>query len=261
MSKARDREEELLRMEIKDKVDTVRYYWSKKGLTDIFDILEHQAIIIRKPKLTSNVDDLFSGFTTYIDDHFIVYINTAHTLGRQRFTAAHELYHLEYDRDLLTKEKATTEKELKTNDKYADRFATEFLMPEDAVNEYVLRELADTTIQPEHVVRMMYYFKVSYRAMVNRLFSLGYIDTNQADALKSISSKENAGVLSTLVKSQGLEPTLITKTQESSISKKYLHYLFDNYRNKKIAYGRVKSTLEYIGRTPEEYGIYPPDET
>jgi Zn-dependent peptidase ImmA (M78 family) len=262
MSRYYNREEELIRIEIKDKVDSVRYHWSKKGRTDIFDILEQQAVIIKKPKPYSekNNNDLFSGFTTYIDGHFFVYVNTAHSLGRQRFTAAHELYHLEFDKDQLTKKKVITEEEKVSNDRLADKFASEFLIPEEEVKKYFYSELSHISIQPEHVIRMMYDFKVSYLAMAYRLFSLGLITLDEYNALKSVSNKENRTNLLSLVRKQGLDTYLNEPTNESSISKKYLQYLFDNYSKNKISYGRLKSTLEYIGHTPEEFGFLPPAE-
>ncbi len=73
----------------------------KKGLSDIFDILSEIAFLIRKPL---DVEGL-SGFITYYEDRFVVYLNSSFSLGHERYTGAHELYHIMYNKDILKKRK------------------------------------------------------------------------------------------------------------------------------------------------------------
>ncbi len=73
----------------------------KKGLSDIFDILSEIAFLIRKPL---DVEGL-SGFITYYEDRFVVYLNSSFSLGHERYTGAHELYHIMYNKDILKKKR------------------------------------------------------------------------------------------------------------------------------------------------------------
>lgn len=61
---------------------------TKKGIVDVFNILEDVAFFIRK---TLDIYDIL-GFTTYFNNEFVVFLNSSFTLGHERFTAAHELY-------------------------------------------------------------------------------------------------------------------------------------------------------------------------
>jgi Zn-dependent peptidase ImmA (M78 family) len=248
--------DEVLRLEIKSKAEEVRYRWSKKGFTDIFDIVNEKALLIKKPFATSGVNH-FSGFSTYLDEHFILFINTAYTLGHQRFTAAHELYHLEFDADFLTRCKVVNEDD-EENEQRANVFASEFLMPEDAIKEYFLKHLNGLEIRPYHVVRMHNLFKVSYKAMLVKLFQFGYIVEAQFEKLKKMGRIEEQTNLLNLTKKQGFNTDLILPTNDSSIPDKFIHYIIDNYDNKKISYGRLEGFLEFIGSKPEEFEIYPP---
>ncbi|UTW68363.1 hypothetical protein KHA80_11825 [Anaerobacillus sp. HL2] len=68
----------------------------EKGVFDVIDILNEVAIVIRCPHVNSR-GEMFSGFSTYIEKHFVTFINSRYTLGHERFTAAHGLYHILYD--------------------------------------------------------------------------------------------------------------------------------------------------------------------
>jgi len=124
--------EESFRLQIKDLAEETRIKFARKGLSDIFDILSEAAFLIRKPLDT----DELSGFSTYFEEQFIVYLNSNFTLGHERYTGAHELYHLIYNADILKKEKILLDDEKhKAEDMKANVFASEFLMPEDYVKE------------------------------------------------------------------------------------------------------------------------------
>lgn len=181
---------ELLRLEIKELAEEVRIRFAKKGLSDIFDILSDIAFLIRKPL---DIEGL-SGFSTYFENYFIVYLNSNFTLGHERYTGAHELYHIMYNEDILKKEKVFLDKEkYKEEDMRADVFAAEFLMPEDYVKEvfYKTVNINKDNLQPNHIVRMNNYFKVSYKAMLKRLIQLDLCSQKKYKKLVEICSLEN----------------------------------------------------------------------
>jgi len=93
--------DELTRLRVKELAEEVRGRFAKKGLSDIFDVLSEAAFLIRKPMETNEI----SGFSTYFEEQFIVFLNSNFTLGHERFTGAHELYHLIYNPDILKKKR------------------------------------------------------------------------------------------------------------------------------------------------------------
>lgn len=245
--------DELFRLRMKELAEEVRIKFAKKGLSDIFDILSETAFLIRKPLET---DDL-SGFITYYEDHFIVYLNSNFTLGHERYTGAHELYHIIYNEDILKKEKVFIDKEkYKEEERKADVFAAEFLMPEDYVKEmfYKMVNVGPNEIQPKHVVRMHNYFKVSYKAMLKRLIQLKLCSPDKYFQLIHIASLENKEKLQALTREEGYSIDLIVPSKVTYIPKEYLVYVKANYENRKITYQELKRTLEFIGLSPEELG-------
>lgn len=244
---------ELFRLKIKEMAEEVRIKFAKKGLSDIFDILSESSFLIRKPL---DLDEL-SGFITYFEDHFIVYLNSNFTLGHERYTAAHELYHIIYNEDILKREKVFIDKEkYKEEEEKADVFAAEFLMPEDYVKEvfYKIVNVDKDKVEPKHVVRMHNYFKVSYKAMLKRLVQLNLCSSKKYFDLIDIASLENKEKLQALTREEGYSLDLIVPSKETYIPKEYLIYVKSNYENGKVTYEELKKTLEYIDLRPEELG-------
>lgn len=148
-------ETELLSLEIKEKADEMRYRFVKKGITDIFDIVDAVAILIRHP-FEDKDGNKFSRFSSYIEGRFVVYLNTLFSLGHERFTAAHELYHLMFDQEVLMREGLLFDTERETK---AGLFAAEFLMPEEGVKEFVYKRLP-SRLEEKHIIRIQQHFKV-----------------------------------------------------------------------------------------------------
>jgi len=245
--------QELFRLKIKEMAEEVRIKFAKKGLSDIFDILSESSFLIRKPL---DLDE-FSGFITYFEDHFIVYLNSNFTLGHERYTAAHELYHIIYNEDILKREKVFIDKEkYKEEEEKADVFAAEFLMPEDYVKEvfYKIVNVDKDKVEPKHVVRMHNYFKVSYKAMLKRLVQLKLCSPKKYFDLIDIASLENKEKLQALTREEGFSIDLIVPSRVTYIPKEYLIYVKSNYENGKITYDELKETLAYIDLKPQDLG-------
>lgn len=122
-----------------------------------------------------------SGFTITMDGLYLIAINSTHSLGRQRFTAAHELFHILYDSHLEMRSKAT--------EHFADSFASYFLIPDDLLVEH-LGQLFDKTgsaVIDEYVlVAASDYFRVSVTAVLVRLLFEGYITKENYERLKGM---------------------------------------------------------------------------
>ena len=252
--------EESFRLQIKDLAEETRIKFARKGLSDIFDILSEAAFLVRKPLDT----DELSGFSTYFEEQFIVYLNSNFTLGHERYTGAHELYHLIYNADILKKEKILLDDEKhKAEDMKANVFASEFLMPEDYVKEvfYKIVNVDKGSILPRHIVRMHNYFKVSYKAMLKRLIQLDLCSINKYEELVDICSLENMEQLQSLTKREGYSIELIIPSKETYVPTEYIEFVKGNYEIGNISYKNMKNSLEFVGLTPEQFGYeYPLEE-
>ena len=89
----------------------------------------------------------------------IIGINSKQTLGRQRFTAAHELCHLYYH-DAVTGMiciKEEYEKKVDPLEKEANLFASFFLAPYEALNSFIKKK-ADREFEIKDIVKIEQYF-------------------------------------------------------------------------------------------------------
>lgn len=118
----------------------------------------------------------------------LVAINSTRTLGRQRFTVAHELHHL-YVQDEITTVICGNEIGGGRDDeeKNADAFASYFLAPNDALRSFIEKNLLKGTRRPltvEDVVRIEQHFRMSRQATLYRLVGEIWITLDFANSLK-----------------------------------------------------------------------------
>ena len=127
------------------------------------------------------------------DKRCTISLNSAMTLGRQRFSLAHELYHLFYDDSM----KSVCAKSIGVGsevEKMADTFAAYFLMPRAALADKADSLIAkhDGKINLQDIIRIEQYFGVSHQAAVHQLSNCGYINREDRDALLNISVRQQA---------------------------------------------------------------------
>jgi Zn-dependent peptidase ImmA (M78 family) len=133
------------------------------------------------------MSDRISGMCIREDNSKIIGINSNMSYGRQRFTAAHELYHLFFEKELrsvicekdMSESKSDSEKE-------ADKFASYLLAPYDSLRNYLEENniLDNHALIVEDVINMEQYYQLSHQAMLYRLVSDGYLDWNTFNNLK-----------------------------------------------------------------------------
>jgi Zn-dependent peptidase ImmA (M78 family) len=125
-----------------------------------------------------------SGMCTRVNDNIVICINSETSYGRQRFTLAHELYHILYEDKLqrvicemkLDDEKSDSEKE-------ADMFATYLLIPYDALHQYAEKK---NEWSLEDVIEAEQFFQISHKAMLLRLFTEGYISIEKFEEFQKM---------------------------------------------------------------------------
>lgn len=210
------------------------------------------AILIRHPYNTEKYNRTLDGFSTFMQRHFVVFINSAYTLGRERYTAAHELYHLIYDKDVIMRKRVLGDKD--ENEKRADTFAAEFLMPEEGVLEYVHNRI-NKPLQPKHIIRLQHQYQVSYIAMLRRLRDLGICKNADFERLEEYCKRENAELLQQLTIKEGFSTELIQASNTVSIPQRFIEIFIDNYESGKISLAKFSSLLNIIGKKPEDYGF------
>lgn len=162
-----------------------RRMWNEDGYSpiDIFAIVngwKDKKITIVKYPMSSRI----SGMCTKESEDIVICINSTTSYGRQRFTLAHELYHVLYEKDMqrvicdmsMNGDKSESEQE-------ADQFASYLLMPYDALLEY---EYNKEKWNLEKVIDAEQFFQVSHQAMLHRLVCDNLLSSDAADEYKTI---------------------------------------------------------------------------
>ncbi|MBP3041494.1 ImmA/IrrE family metallo-endopeptidase [Bacillaceae bacterium Marseille-Q3522] len=115
-------------------------------------------------------------------------INTSIPVDAQVFAAAHELYHIWYDRKAeailssILGESDECGAQLDISERRANRFAAEFLVDEDLLQrEMRLYSITPRKITVKDILRLAALFTVPYRTMVKRLHEIGAISQTERD--------------------------------------------------------------------------------
>lgn len=116
----------------------------------------------------------------------VIAINSSMTLGRQRFSMAHEFYHLFYDEESLTAVCAKAIGEGKEKEQEADQFASYFLMPPDALSGLIEQIRGDKRegLSLKDIVRIEQHFQISRQAVLHRLLEEGELTQQEADSMR-----------------------------------------------------------------------------
>lgn len=117
----------------------------------------------------------------------IIAINSDMSLGRQRYSLAHELYHLYFDEEISSTVCSSKIGSGNENEKKADQFASYFLMPPAALYRAVkkYKDSANKSLSIEEIIRLEQYFGVSHQAMLIRLQEEGEISSTDVACMQS----------------------------------------------------------------------------
>lgn len=214
---------------------------------DIFAIVnrwkENKITIVKYP-MSSRI----SGMCTKEGQDYIICINSNTSYGRQRFTLAHELYHVLYEDNFkqviceigVNNEKTTSEKE-------ADIFASYLLMPYDALYDIANEQ---NTLNLEKIIEIEQYFQISHQAMLYRLMIDKLIDNSQFERFKSIK-------ISSIAARLGYSNNLYMKTDENrkyQTTGEYIRKIEKLAKNELISNGKREELLLDGFRTDIVYG-------
>lgn len=114
------------------------------------------------------MSDRISGMCIREENSKIIAINSNMSYGRQRFTAAHELYHLFFEdklRNVICEKNIGEEKS--DSEKEADTFASYLLAPYDSLRNYLEEnDILNQNITIEDIINMEQFYQLSHQAMI-----------------------------------------------------------------------------------------------
>lgn len=112
----------------------------------------------------------------------LIAINSEMSIGRQRFSLAHELYHLYFDESTTKSVSSIIIGSGDEVEKKADQFASYFLIPQTSLYdtiEDIKKKKNKKDLSKEDVIKIGQYYGVSHKAMLYRLLNDNYIQKEQ----------------------------------------------------------------------------------
>lgn len=214
-------------------------------LENLFDPLykvsqiDEKIILIRFP----SSDDKLSGFSTVIDGYKCVYINSAHTLGRQNYSFWHEYYHSIND---MREEMCVNYDDYDTiEEKEANYFASCMLLPKQKIKDYIIcKNKPIQRLCLEDLILMQYEFRVSLQLLIFRMDEL--YDDGYFKRFLKFSSVPMREEYEKHVLSLGLELDLISPTNDFCIPNRYFMDMHSNLKSNKIGVEKTKEIMDFI---------------
>lgn len=149
----------------------------------------------------------------------VIAVNSGMSIGRQRFSLAHELYHLYFDEDMTSTICSSKIGGGNQTEKSADQFASYLLMPPAALYEKIqeIKSVEKRNLTIKDVIKLEQYFGVSRQAMLFRLQEEGELSQPDAAGMQK-------DVILTAAK-LGYDTSLYKSTPESENRGTYGHYI------------------------------------
>jgi Zn-dependent peptidase ImmA (M78 family)/DNA-binding XRE family transcriptional regulator len=163
-----------------------------------------------------------------------ILVNSTPVAGKQLFSLAHEYGHFIFHKMRLGVISSDEDKDT-SEEKIADYFAREFLMPENTVNDiFNMRVNNRRDVTAEDVVYLADYFGVSFQAMIYRLNSLRLLNDDKKERFKDTwvnSVRQSMGIS---------EP----ERSKSKFPPLYIHLCLKAYQQERITTAKFAEFLE-----------------
>lgn len=192
--------------------------------------------------------DHISGVCIKNTNSNLIAINSTMSYGRQRFSLGHEFYHLFFDESDGATISAKTFDTDNENEKTADRFASYFLAPYNALR-FAIMKFNHKELTLKEVISLEQLFGISHKAMLWRLVNDGYLTKSQAEKMKG-------GVLS-FAKLYGYDDKLYLPSNETTQKRTYGNYIVqaeELKNNDLISVGKYEELLIDAFRYDIVYG-------
>lgn len=191
-----------------------------------------------------------SGMCVRDNEIRLIAINSTMSYGRQRFSLAHELYHLYFDDESGFNVCSVKLDPKSENEKCADQFASYFLAPYKSLRSVIKKVTEKASISMQHVIALEQYFGMSHMAMFWRLVSEGYLSQDQLDNYKY-------GVI-LAARNLGYDDKLYKPTPVDSQRRTYGYYLkqVEELRKKDlVSSGKIDELLLDAFRDDIAFGV------
>lgn len=207
------------KMELSNKASSIRRHLGEDDSSpiDIFSLAQSiESLTLVFYPLGKNI----SGACIRGSSSSIIALNSDMSIGRQRYSLAHELYHLYFDIGIsstICSNKIGGDNE---NEKKADQFASYFLMPPIALYEAIhkYRKSSDRHLSIAEIIRLEQFFGISHQAMLIRL-----IEENELSSADAASMQ--MGIISLAAK-LGFDVSLYKPSPEDKKIRVLGHYIF-----------------------------------
>lgn len=186
-----------------------------------------------------------SGYCRKYDYTNVIVINSDMSVGRQRFSLAHELYHIIYDKT-MSSFVCTNFNSKAVNEQEADLFASYFLMPQTALSQFKISK----PVSVEKIVRIEQFYHISRKAVLFRLLNEGFISKQELDEF-SQNVRYSAKVL-------GYSDSLYLPSPQQDkyyVLGKYINDAKKLYTEGKISEGKYEEYLLAAFRDDLVYGL------
>ncbi len=224
----------------REKCKTSRY-----GIIDLFKDCERSDYRLFRYPLGEDAD---LGFALKKDGDIIVVINTSVILSRGIFTLAHEighiLLHFNTEQKFIDNTATIAGHSDDEKEQEANYFAACLLMPSDEIDRYIDMEIPNYEqcgFTALDIARMMLEFNVSYDVVLNRLESLGKINSRQRISLETEKAAVRVGKL---LRSIGGSARLSNADNEITIPYQYLDYVIYNYNHRAVPLETLERVLK-----------------
>ncbi len=170
-------------------------------------------------------------------EDMVICINSNMSKGRQRFTLAHELYHLLFEEDkrnlIICEASNDDDSEIEAN-----IFASYLIMTYEGLERYAkTNNLTEWSL--EEIIRAEQYFQISHHAMLFRLREHDFISSEECRELKSVQIGYSARI-------NGFSDSLYNPSSESekyfSLGK-YIRSVEKAFNDNKISPGKRDELL------------------
>lgn len=163
----------------------------------LFEAINLDSLLLKLKILTAYMplSEEFSGLCLFNSKYKFILVNSAKPIGRQNYTIAHEFFHLYIEKNFQPHICGRDNKD-SISEKNADKFASAFLMPKEAVLGMIDSKDQEGNLSLGKVIQLQHYFSVSRKAMLIRLKELKLIKQdllNEYYLLPAISSARENG--------------------------------------------------------------------
>jgi len=227
---------------------------------DVLNILADSSTFIQYPI----EDDEICGFVCRKEGKTFSFINSYVPYEKQLFAAAHELYHIWYDDEVLNNGEILDNNmldpvsgvDLEEREIKANRFAALLMVPEDILrNELKYRRVkAGDEVSLDIIVKLMSKFGMPYKTIVRRLYEVQYIDPKRCLELLRIQDRGEKSPIRMLQKrlQTGEEQNLRTKAIKFN---GLVDKAMTAYEEKLISSDKLKYLLSIVRKQPSDFGI------